>query len=392
MADAPTFDPTANVYSYRGERGMEKVRALADRLQLPVRVIAGGGRCKTPEQWRGVEIRRKPPAFETLDAFNEAGGITIVSYGTMSPARAGADMALPEALFEREDQRYVYDVLRLNGETGYNAVEVDDVVLGEFAENVLVFHATTLDGYRLHYVNLETLASLVELTVNEELAAQLRVAKVERDRQRFVDQVTGRLDRGVEDARQIIGQHEHQLVTAQQQAEQARARLVEEQEKLDLMLARREEGANEERILAEWEALQRHAKITEVTWITPTILQAKTDLITVPLGSTGEPIPIGEFAVKMDFAQPSVTFHNLTDQRNGRDHPHITNGRMCTGEVGPNLDRLLREKQVGAAMNLAIRSLGTYHPADSYGRYLEWWQVEPGRGSNPPEENDEATA
>jgi hypothetical protein len=102
----------------------------------------------------------------------------------------------------------------------------------------------------------------------------------------------------------------------------------------------------------------------------------RTDGIELVHPNTGDSTIVGEYRITFNFETNHVRIDNLTNRRGAWDHPHVSNGEFCAGELGPTIMRLISRKQIGAAVNMVIMviaSLEYCDPEDDWGRHVEWW-------------------
>lgn len=94
---------------------------------------------------------------------------------------------------------------------------------------------------------------------------------------------------------------------------------------------------------------------------------------------------LGRFRIDVAF-DGSVFIKNLTDPYETYDHPHVSEGRPCLGNIQEWVRRLVEDYQFGAAAQVLIEYLKTVTPGDWRKSITFWKEVprdEPPRGSAP---------
>lgn len=351
------------------EPAQEMLDRLEDEFGGRFRLITGGGRTRTPEDWHAEAkvVEGGPGAESGLDGF------TLVVYGSLSPIHEYVEYEHPQSLLAEGwagsyPEGYSYHDSISVRESLFNEVELEGVKIGEVDEKLLVTYSALNNRFAW-----ETLEPLIRLTMSDDFAAQAEERRVHRNRELFLSSVQRRDAGHVQELRNEISDRLGRLTEAQHDIDRWRAECAEKQEELDLILARREEQFDEEKAINEWDALQRHVKIDRLAWENSNTLVCFTDEIEISHPDLEENVPVGKFSLRLDMSVPEIQVRNLTNRRGEFDHPHVRNGAFCTGEVGPTLSRLLRERQVSAAVNLALRSLHHVVPNDDYGRHISWW-------------------
>jgi len=87
--------------------------------------------------------------------------------------------------------------------------------------------------------------------------------------------------------------------------------------------------------------------------------------------------PIGSFSIRVT-ARGAVAIKNLTNPKtlDGRriDHPHVTAGEPCWGNIQHGISQMLGRGQYPEAVQVIMSYLGTCNEQDIYGRRISLWR------------------
>ena len=87
---------------------------------------------------------------------------------------------------------------------------------------------------------------------------------------------------------------------------------------------------------------------------------------------------LGRFRIDVAF-DGSVFIKNLTDPYETYDHPHVSEGRPCLGNIQEWVRRLVEDYQFGAAAQVLIEYLKTVTPGD-WRKSITFWKEVPDEG------------
>jgi hypothetical protein len=99
-------------------------------------------------------------------------------------------------------------------------------------------------------------------------------------------------------------------------------------------------------------------------------LRAKTHSIDIDY--EGEEYHIGHFEVAITFETGRIRINNLTNERDGYDHPHVSGGSPCLGNISTGLAKLIAESDYAPALTILLDYLKSYNRDDAYKR-IEYW-------------------
>ncbi len=360
-----------------------------------IRVIAGTGRQTPVEFLRDYgwnETLRRGRMYGEVDpdglvSSDEA--ITISAYDALSNFRRTRDelnldwsrfYTNPD--FRPQQGTCIYDTIVLDPPEGGEGEPMVENPTADYAshwcevgERVVTF-LIPLTGLAFpeHFNWDQVLLPPLDACGDPEWVAEREARREEANRERFLEIASMRDDGEIRGIRTRIADHADQLTSAQQMLEQNRQSLREQQELLDAVLARRDSGGlTPEAVEREYEALKRHAHVVGIRWSRPQVLTIRTDDIELTHPNTGDTTIVGRFSIDFNFETGGVSVHNLTNRRGNWDHPHVSNGDFCQGELAPTIHRLMSRRQIGAAVNMAVAALEYCDPEDDWGRHVEWW-------------------
>lgn len=367
------------------EVAIRYVRGHAITEDHPVRMING----------RERQIQRNvAPNEDVLGSMGidretwDDSGITIYMCATLGVAGPYESAVLPDEWLPEERRGRYRDGWRIGTLTSQGNADTEPItlnngtVLGEYnvsTRQIACFlnlsnipYWMDRDSQRLMYAELfdAALEQVATGNVDDE-------ARVERNIQAFIvaSRERNRAELNTIEAR--IRDQEAILTNANQQINTARTQLMRDQELIDAVLGRREDTADDQ-FRAEWEALARHENVEALRFVGTTLHIKTGDIIMhvpdTPYSSDGErDVTVGQYDITINFDSNSLFARNLTNQREGLDHPHVRNGTFCLGELDQTMARLVRERQIAAAANLAIDTLKHVNPEDSWGRAERYW-------------------
>jgi hypothetical protein len=99
-------------------------------------------------------------------------------------------------------------------------------------------------------------------------------------------------------------------------------------------------------------------------------LIAKTHEVSIPYD--GCTYDIGVFEVKITLATGDLEIANLTHEVDGYEHPHISGGRPCLGNIGKGVIRMLAEFELFGALQMIHSFLHSYNEDSPYHKIEHW--------------------
>ncbi len=81
---------------------------------------------------------------------------------------------------------------------------------------------------------------------------------------------------------------------------------------------------------------------------------------------------IGVFEVKITLATGDLEIANLTHEVDGYQHPHISDGRPCLGNIGKGVIRMLAEFELFGALQMIHSFLHSYNEDSPYQKIEHW--------------------
>jgi len=84
----------------------------------------------------------------------------------------------------------------------------------------------------------------------------------------------------------------------------------------------------------------------------------------------GDIYKIGKFRVTVQDAQ--ILIENITNKRNGCDHPHVRDGRPCLGDLGSTLPKLMGKHEYALVFNVVYKYLTSYNKQSPYQKIEAW--------------------
>ena len=81
---------------------------------------------------------------------------------------------------------------------------------------------------------------------------------------------------------------------------------------------------------------------------------------------------IGEFVVTISFSSGRLTIKNVSKAVDGYDHPHISNGSVCLGNISTGIGKMLGEFEFVGALTVLHEYLKSYNDSDAYKKIEHW--------------------
>jgi hypothetical protein len=92
----------------------------------------------------------------------------------------------------------------------------------------------------------------------------------------------------------------------------------------------------------------------------------------VSINFDGSTYDIGEFEIKIDLPTGDLDIKNLTHEVDGYDHPHISDGKPCLGNIGNGVIRMLAEFELFGALQIIHKFLHSYNSDSPYLKIERW--------------------
>ena len=92
----------------------------------------------------------------------------------------------------------------------------------------------------------------------------------------------------------------------------------------------------------------------------------------VSINYEGSTYDIGEFEVKIDLPTGDLDIKNLTHEVDGYEHPHISGGKPCLGNIGNGVIRMLAEFELFGALQIIHKFLHSYNSQSPYHKIEHW--------------------
>jgi hypothetical protein len=92
----------------------------------------------------------------------------------------------------------------------------------------------------------------------------------------------------------------------------------------------------------------------------------------VSINYEGYEYDIGEFEIKIDLRTGDLDIKNLTHEVEDYDHPHISDGKPCLGNIGNGVIRMLTEFELFGALQIIHKFLHSYNPSSPYLKIEHW--------------------
>jgi len=92
----------------------------------------------------------------------------------------------------------------------------------------------------------------------------------------------------------------------------------------------------------------------------------------VSINYDGNSYDIGVFEVKITLSTGDLDIQNLTHEVNGYQHPHISGGKPCLGNIGNGVIRMLAEMELFGALQMIHSFLHSYNDGSPYQK-IEFW-------------------
>jgi hypothetical protein len=92
----------------------------------------------------------------------------------------------------------------------------------------------------------------------------------------------------------------------------------------------------------------------------------------VSINYDGSSYEIGIFEVKIDLPTGDLDIQNLTHKVAGYQHPHISDGKPCLGNIGSGVIRMLAEFELFGALQIIHKFLHSYNSQSPYHKIEHW--------------------
>ena len=92
----------------------------------------------------------------------------------------------------------------------------------------------------------------------------------------------------------------------------------------------------------------------------------------VSINYDGSSFDIGEFEVKINLPTGDLDIQNLTHAIDSYQHPHISDGKPCLGNIGSGVIRMLAEFELFGALQIIHKFLHSYNSDSPYLKIEHW--------------------
>ena len=218
----------------------------------------------------------------------------------------------------------------------------------------------------------------IRVAQNPERRAEMDRARQAKQRQAFTALMRDQGNVAIESLREQLDTDYTEFAEAQETIVNLKASLDQRNRQLSIMLSEGTE-LTEDQIAAEWAKLENMENIRSFYLGSHHVeqggvntmghfLKFDTEFLWLTHPESGRELPLGEFAVTLDFGLNSTRIHNKTYRpRNTWDHPHVKEGRLCVAEYGPTITTLLRQRKLASMVNMMFRVLSTVTLEDAWG-------------------------
>jgi len=107
---------------------------------------------------------------------------------------------------------------------------------------------------------------------------------------------------------------------------------------------------------------------TSLNW-TGSTLKAKTDPIAIEF--KGKKFMLGGYDITIT-TDNQITIKNMKNPQSSYDHPHVSNGRPCWGNIGTSASKLVAQFEFVPLLDIILTYLSAYNPGDAYHKLGNW--------------------
>lgn len=380
----------------------------------PVRVLEpGDGRepAQHLRRWSGTSGSMEHYPGHTEEDRNER-GITILSHSWNSTIDTGGWRYInaPAEIIDEWRPRYREEARpEIQFEVyGPNADQITSAggepmvypgtnsVWGELYEQRLLFihiNLAYIDNYGTADWNWWFMDALRE-NADPELRAAAAARRQEEQRTVFAQMMQEQGDNALRELRERSAVLGSDMGRMQQELANTESQFRTVGRQLDVLLADDPE-VTQEAINAEWEAILNHSRVRSVRLGTergelpdgsegdlPYMIVESDDLwITVPelqqgrrrynertAEIEGRHMPLGQFSIKLNFGNTTTHIRNNTMRMENRwDHPHVSEGELCTGDFGRTMVNMLQRRQLAPMVSMIFQILNVTTLHDEWG-------------------------
>lgn len=236
---------------------------------------------------------------------------------------------------------------------------------------------------------------MIRESIDPEFRIQVEQRRQERQQSVFQQMMQEHGDHAIQELRERSAELGSTIGSCEQRLANDRSQFQTVGRQLDILLSD-EDTMTDTQIGREWDALMRHTKVKTITFgedrqedpetgevvDNPYMRVDSEDLwFTVPEVPDGrEPyqggvwdhigrhMPLGQFTITLNFGSGTTFIRNNTHRMGNRwDHPHVSEGQLCTGEFGRTITQMLQRRQLAPMLNMIFQILSVTTLTDEWG-------------------------
>lgn len=406
----------SNIYNEYGtpDALKELAESLESSLSAPVRMMWSGlepVRVTGHSNWRGVSREPGHYSVDIEDDTFRTKGITFYikawrEQGEMDPRPANlhwfyGQTVSTDGLFDSYRRDYAEGVEQVSIEHyGYSAEQADaagatvvpiDVSTNDEGVVPLPFAEVYAEGrciiigsmiYNLAYfgrINMEALSEAILAQHDPDVLAELYEKMSEESRLTFIEMMEDRGEASITEARTKCAEYGKQLAIAQETVVRAKGNLDSYGKQLEYLIEQSENDTlTDELINSEWNGIVGNVNVENFRAVkngNHAILKVNTKHLWLTRPDNDRKLPLGKFAISMDFGENELRIFNKTMRQEQWDHPHVSDGVICAAEYQSAITQLLRERKLAQMTNMMFSILGTVTLEDMWGHSnIKLWE------------------
>jgi hypothetical protein len=192
----------------------------------------------------------------------------------------------------------------------------------------------------------------------------------------FYEAIRDRGNDPVTTLRQEIAEHAEQLAEAQATIVNHKESAKQKQRQLDILLEADGDMTAEE-AAREYRLIMQNEKVEDITTSgsgNDKIMTVHTVALDITDPTSRRTVPLGKFAIKLDFRNNMVHVHNKTmRQADMWDHPHVRHGRLCARDYQTTITEKLRRRELSGMVGMLFHILRTVTAGDDWARSIQYW-------------------
>lgn len=365
-----------------------------DGLGVPVRVLQG--------EWRGWRRRAEwsNQALELNGVTQEAAqaeGITIITRSSLTNGLGLSTVdRLPNGLLLEPNHEDAGDRNRLGDtnriDVGNNVGSLEGMpygepgglVIAEVQERTIAYLFAFEEIQSPEHVNCDVLfGNAIRLSQNREEQEAYQAGRVERLGDAIAEVGLSLPDNRLTTLRQQTDQHFNNIRSYEQQIATERTTARNLQLEIDAVLAMQENGGEDrgDAIRTQWRLLMEHPLVrTSTLTFNAATRQVAYETVHLHMSEPfGERLSLGEFKITFTLGEAAhgVRLNNQTGVRESWDHPHVSGGGACWGNMESEISNSLMNGDLALANESILRYLQHWNPDDEYGRHSQFWRSDP---------------